>query len=182
MKVEIVNVVASASLGHSIDLKAVSNALPYNAFYRQNDFSRLKRIAWKFKNATIMIFESGHILCLGAKGSDQAKRLIKKAIEVLNANGLIINNNNLKVKIVNLIARVNLGFKVDLEKLALKLEKCIYEPEQFPALIYKANDGVSFLIFSTGEISALGLKNEDNAKKAIEKLVKLIDEEGGIQK
>jgi len=125
-----------------------------------------------------MFFESGYVICLGAKGSRRAVQLLKKAVNILSANGFIVNLDNLKIDIVNLVACENLNSPIDLEELALKLSKCIYEPDQFPALIYRDDvNNATFLIFSNGKITVLGLKDESSARKALENFVKSFLEE-----
>lgn len=175
---KVVNVVALASFKHRLDLHGIYRLLPRSVFYRFEDSNKLKRITWKFKNATIMFFESGYAICLGAKGSKQAVQLLKKAVNILSVNGFVFKLDKLKINVVNLIACENLNFNINLEELALKLSKCIYEPELFPALIYRDEDNAAtFLIFSNGKITVAGVKDEDNAKKSIEKLKNFIEGE-----
>ncbi|MCK4320647.1 hypothetical protein KAW11_03435, partial [Candidatus Bathyarchaeota archaeon] len=55
--------------------------------------------------------------------------------------------------------------------------RLMYEPEQFPAAIYRMdNPKVVFLIFSNGKIVCVGAKNEGAVYEATEKLQKKLEE------
>jgi transcription initiation factor TFIID TATA-box-binding protein len=56
----------------------------------------------------------------------------------------------------------------------LDAHKSSYEPEQFPALIYK-DWNVNFLLFSSGKVILTGAKSEEQAKAALEKIRDLLD-------
>ncbi|WP_210423545.1 TATA-box-binding protein [Halorussus marinus] len=62
---------------------------------------------------------------------------------------------------------------LDLERLVLKLglEQTEYEPEQFPALIYRPPElDVTLLVFSSGKIIIGGTMSEATAREAIDHL------------
>ena len=44
----------------------------------------------------------------------------------------------------------------------LVIPNFIYEPEQFPGLIYKSTSGPKCLIFSTGKVVIAGSKSKDS--------------------
>jgi transcription initiation factor TFIID TATA-box-binding protein len=49
------------------------------------------------------------------------------------------------------------------------LENTSYEPDQFPGLVYNIEElGAILLVFSTGKIVCTGVKNFEDASKAIE--------------
>ena len=175
MNVEIINTVASMTLGHPIDLKAVSNLEPSNIYFKSesNGFG-FKRIVWRFKKATVAIFKSGQILCLGAKSVKQAKSIMRKVFDALKFHGFIINTS-FNFKVLNIIAKVDFGKSINLEDLAVKLEKCIYEPEMFSGLIYKdESTKAAFIIFSNGKTIIAGLKSEEQAAQAAKTIENLL--------
>jgi TATA-box binding protein (TBP) (component of TFIID and TFIIIB) len=175
MNIEIVNVVAVTFLNHMLDLKAVSSLVPNNAYFKLENYGiKFKRIVWKFKKATIVISES-RILCLGAKAVNQAKAIMQKVFNVLKLHGFIITTP-FNFKVLNIVAKVDFDKGINLEDLAVKLEKCIYEPEQHAALIYRDETAkATFLIFSNGKVIVVGLKSEQHAAKAIENLASTIE-------
>ncbi len=164
------NVVASTSLTQSLDLIALSKVL--NSNYIPERFPGLI-YRDKRSKATLMIFDSGKIVCTGAKSENKARKAILHLINELKINGIIILNPA-KIEIKNIVAVTELNIKLNLETLAEKLKGAIYEPDQFPALIYKIEDLCITLIFSNGKVICVGGKKEAFIKKALEKLEALI--------
>lgn len=164
------NVVASASLTQPLDLQALSKILHSNYIPE-----RFPGLIYRDKNckATLMIFNSGKILCAGAKSETKAKKAILHLIDELKNNGVVILDS-VKIEVQNIVAVSELNVKLNLEELARKLKGAIYEPDQFPALIYKIEDLCIALIFSNGKIIYVGGRREALIKKALEKLESLI--------
>jgi len=133
-KVKIENVVASATLNQRIDLNAVVKGYP-GVEYRPEQFPGLVFRLKRPKTATL-IFSSGRMVCTGAKSEKEAWGAVEKVIKELKKSGIVILNKP-EIKIQNIVASANLGGMVDLEKSAYTLGKTMYEPEQFPGLIYR---------------------------------------------
>jgi transcription initiation factor TFIID TATA-box-binding protein len=69
------------------------------------------------------------------------------------------------------IASTKLNRKVDLEKASATLNNAMYEPDQFPALIYRIKEPkVEAILFESGKVVCTGAKEEDiiHAIKKIE--------------
>ena len=89
---------------------------------------------------------------------------------------IIISKPDLKV--VNIVASVRLGGKVDLEKAVTTLGKTMYEPEQFPGLIYRMDEPkVVILIFASGNLVCTGGKKEQDVYDAVHKLHRILEEQ-----
>ncbi len=70
---------------------------------------------------------------------------------------------------------------IDLEKAAYALEKTMYEPEQFPGLIYRmVEPKVVILLFASGKLVCTGAKKEQDVYDAVQKLHVLLEEKGLI--
>jgi len=70
-----------------------------------------------------------------------------------------------------------LGGIIDLEKTTYSLVKTMYEPEQFPGLIYRMNDPkVVFLLFTSGNLVITGAKKEEEVYRAVTILKKTLEE------
>ena len=85
----------------------------------------------------------------------------------------------------NIVASVDLGkVRIGLEEIAYKSKgNVLYELEQFLGLIYRMNDlKIIFLIFASGKIVCAGAKSESDIHKAIEKLIKILEEKNVITK
>lgn len=81
------------------------------------------------------------------------------------------------MKIQNIVASASLGGMIDLEKAAYTLEKTMYEPEQFPGLIYRmAVPKVVILLFASGKLVCTGAKQEQDVYDSVEKLHTLLEE------
>jgi transcription initiation factor TFIID TATA-box-binding protein len=166
--IRVENVVASATLDQRINLNAIVRGNP-GVEYDPDKFPglifRIKR-----PKTAILIFTTGKMVCTGAKSSKEAKRAIKKVVRELKKSGIIIIGKP-KIEIVNIVASGNLGGLIDLERSAYSLGKTMYEPEQFPGLIYRVNDPkVVFLIFASGKIVCTGARKEEDVYKTVETL------------
>jgi len=174
-KVKIENVVASATLNQRIDLNAVVKGYP-GVEYRPEQFPGLVFRLKRPKTATL-IFNSGKMVCTGAKSEKEAKGAVVKVIRELKKSGIVIIGKP-ELKIQNIVASANLGGMVDLEKSAYTLGKTMYEPEQFPGLIFRMDEPkVVILLFASGKLVCTGAKKEDDVYRAVDKLQKRLEEE-----
>lgn len=176
--VKVVNVVASATLGQRVNLDSILEGFP-NAEFPSKRFPGLVFRLKKPKTATL-IFRSGKIICAGGRSENEASKAVENVVRGLTKKGIIIPKKS-EVKINNVVASVNLRRTVDLTSIST-WQRTMYEPDQFPALIYRMDDPkVVFLIFSTGRLICVGAKNEDEIHKAIRKLIQKLDV-GGASK
>jgi len=176
--VKIENVVASVKLNHEIDLKEIVRAFP-DVDYRPESFPGVVYKLEKPKTATL-IFNSGRMVCTGAKSERDAFKAVRKIVRNLRKEGIVILGKP-EIKIQNIVAMADLHRNVDLETAFYKLRRAIYEPDQFPGLIFKMDDPkVTFLIFSSGKLVCTGAKREEEIYEAVEKLHKRLEEDGAI--
>jgi transcription initiation factor TFIID TATA-box-binding protein len=177
-QVNIENVVASATLNQKVDLNAVVKGYP-GVEYRPEQFPGLVFRLKRPKTATL-IFNSGKMVCTGAKSEKEARRAVMKVIKELKKGGIIIISKP-ELKIQNIVASASLGGMIDLEKSAYTLGKTMYEPEQFPGLIYRM-DGpkVVILLFASGKLVCTGAKREQDVYDAVHKLHKILEEQSLI--
>jgi transcription initiation factor TFIID TATA-box-binding protein len=175
VKVRIENVVASATLNQRIDLNAVVKGYP-GVEYRPEQFPGLVFRLKRPKTATL-IFNSGKMVCTGAKSEKEARRAVMRVIRELKKSGIVILGKP-ELKIQNIVASANLGGTIDLEKSAYVLGKTMYEPEQFPGLIYRMDDPkVVILLFASGKLVCTGAKKEEDVYRAVENLQKKLEKE-----
>jgi len=173
--ITIENVVASASLDHPVDLDAIVKLFP-TAEYRPEQFPGLVFRLKKPKTATL-IFNSGKMVCTGAKSETQAIKAVDKVIRELKSRGIVIMGKP-KTQIQNIVASASLNGRIDLEKATYKLTKTMYEPEQFPGLIHRMDDPkVVILLFASGKLVCTGAKREEEVYQAVNKLHKKLEEE-----
>ena len=173
--INIENVVASATLNQKVDLNAVVKGYP-GVEYRPEQFPGLVFRLKRPKTATL-IFNSGKIVCTGAKSEKEARRAVMKVIKELKKGGIIIIGKP-ELKIQNIVASASLGGMIDLEKAAYSLGKTMYEPEQFPGLIYRMDEPkVVILLFASGKLVCTGAKKEQDVYDAVHKLHEMLEEQ-----
>ena len=166
--INIENVVASATLKQTIDLNSVVKAFP-NVEYRPEQFPGLVFRLKKPKTATL-IFGSGKMVCTGAKSERQSKKAVRKVVRELKNNGILIVGKP-SIKVQNIVASASLGGRIDLEKSTYTLGRTMYEPEQFPGLIYRMDTPkVVILLFASGKLVCTGAKREDQVYESVIKL------------
>jgi transcription initiation factor TFIID TATA-box-binding protein len=172
--IRIENVVASATLNQKVDLNAVVKGYP-GVEYRPEQFPGLVFRLKRPKTATL-IFNSGKMVCTGAKSEKESRRAVKKVVKELKKGGIIIIGKP-ELKIQNIVASASLGGLIDLEKATYSLGKTMYEPEQFPGLIYRmAEPKVVILLFASGKLVCTGAKKEQDVYDAVRKLHGILEE------
>ena len=176
--INIENVVATGALHQNIDLNSIVRVFP-GVEYRPEQFPGLVYRLKKPKTTTL-IFNSGKMVCTGAKSEQQARKAVMKVADELNRNGIVILGKP-EIHIQNIVASVGLGGHIDLEKATYSLKRTMYEPEQFPGLIYRMDDPKTvILIFSTGKLVCTGAKKETEVHRSIAKLQETLEEKGLI--
>jgi transcription initiation factor TFIID TATA-box-binding protein len=176
--IKIQNVVASATLNQKVDLNAVVKGYP-GVEYRPEQFPGLVYRIKRPKTATL-IFSSGKMVCTGAKSEKEARRAVLKVVKELKSGGIIIIGKP-ELKIQNIVASVSLGGRIDLEQAVSALGKTMYEPEQFPGLIYRMDEPkVVILIFASGNLVCTGAKKEQDVYDAVGKLHVSLEEQNLI--
>ena len=183
-EIRIVNVVATARLEHGLDLQAVAKAFP-STEYRPNVFPGLV-FHTKRPRIANLLFNTGKMVCTGAKSVKGARNALKKVVRQLKKSGIIIEGR-LQIKIQNIVASVVLGGRVDIEDFykvgggANPTGSMMYEPEQFPGLIYRMRDPKAvLLVFSTGKMVCTGAKKEEDVHHAVRNLRQELNESGVI--
>jgi transcription initiation factor TFIID TATA-box-binding protein len=168
------NIVASAALNQRISLKTIVEKFP-QAEYNPKVFPGLVFRLKKPKTATL-IFETGKMVCTGAKSEKEAIQAVNKVTRELKAHGIPIANKP-AIKIQNIVASAELNGEIDLENVVYKLKRVMYEPEQFPGAVYRMDEPkVVFLIFSAGKLVCVGAKREQDVYEAVGKLQVILEE------
>ena len=173
--IEIQNVVAAATLNQKVDLNAVVKSFP-GVEYRPEQFPGLVFRIKRPKTATL-IFNSGKMVCTGAKSENESRRAVMTVIKELKKSGIVIIRKP-DLMVVNIVASASLGGRVELEQAVGTLGKTMYEPEQFPGLIYRMDEPkVVMLIFASGNLVCTGAKKEQDVYDAVLKLHKILEEQ-----
>ena len=76
-------------------------------------------------------------------------------------------NDNINIRIVNVVSTVSLECQLNLRELALKLHNSEYNPKRINALIIRIKKPkTAALVFSNGKMVVVGADNEDDSKQA----------------
>ena len=170
--VSIENVVASATVSQTVNLNLITQIFP-DVEYHPDQFPGLVFRLKSPKTATL-IFSSGKMVCTGAKSEDQAIKAVKNVVQKLKKGGISIEHEPI-IEIQNIVASASLGGKIHLELAARVLPRSMYEPEQFPGLVYKLVDPTAtFLLFSNGKLVCTGTKNKEQLEESMKQLNKNI--------
>jgi transcription initiation factor TFIID TATA-box-binding protein len=176
--INIQNVVSAANLKQKVDLNAVVKGSP-GVEYRPEQFPGLVFRIKRPKTATL-IFNSGKMVCTGAKSEKESRRAVMTVVKELKKSGIIIIGKP-DLNVVNIVASAELGGRIDLEKAVFTLGKTMYEPEQFPGLIYRMDDPkVVILLFASGRLVCTGAKKEQDVYDAVHKLHASLEEQNLI--
>jgi transcription initiation factor TFIID TATA-box-binding protein len=172
--IRIQNIVASAALNQRVNLRTIVAKFPH-AEYSPRVFPGLVFRLKKPKTATL-IFETGKMVCTGAKSEKEAIQAVNKVTRELKSKGLPIIQKP-AIKVQNVVASAELNGEIDLENVVYKLKRVMYEPEQFPGAVYRMDEPkVVFLIFSAGKLVCVGAKKEQDVYDAVNKLQKILEE------
>ena len=177
--IRIENVVATATLNQRFDLNAIVKSNPGV----QYDPKRFPGLVFRLKKpkTAILIFCTGKMVCTGAKSEKEAKRAVKKVVNELKNSGIIITGKA-EIKIVNMVASADLSGRIELEDCAYSIGKTMYEPEQFPGLIYRMDvPKVVILVFASGKLVCTGATKEEDVYTAVAKLHKQLKEKELIE-
>lgn len=155
---QIVNIVASGTLGAgeidvqtlATDLDVVKTVQPGRLYLSKSP-----------ETPVAMVFRSGSYTIAGAESWQEVLDTVEWLSQVLNDVGVDIDREMISVSIVvkYLVATAELWSNVNLAAaaVALGLERTEYEPEQFPALIYRPDDtNCTVMLFSNGKVTITG--------------------------
>jgi transcription initiation factor TFIID TATA-box-binding protein len=171
--VDIVNVIATVNFGESTRIEQIIDKIP-QAEYRPKEFSG---VILRLTNpkASILIFDSGKMICTGTKSSSLAKKSIHEIASKFQKNNIISLDKPPKIKIQNIVASVSYGVEINLDACAQNLPTSMYEPEHFPAVIHKMTDPeATILLFNSGRVICTGVKTEKALYHAVTSLRQML--------
>ncbi|MEM2756452.1 MAG: TATA-box-binding protein [Candidatus Bathyarchaeia archaeon] len=172
--VEIQNVVASVTINQRLDLAQIQKTFP-DVEYKPAQFPGLVFRLQKPKTATL-IFSSGKMVCTGAKSEQESIKAVQTVVRLLKKEGFLIAQEP-QIEIQNIVASIDLHGTINLEQAANKLENVMYEPEEFPGLIFRMFEPkVVILMFASGKLVCTGAKTEKEVYDAVYKLKKILED------
>lgn len=170
---EIVNVVLSVSYKDvEFDLEKIASNLEEARFDPEIYPGLTYRVSEP--KATFLLFTTGNVNCMGAKTVEGAEKAVEKLTSKLQNLGFDVEEPEAVVR--NMVASVDFHRGFDLEEIARNYHYAEYNPEVFPALVFRWEDtNVVILLFVEGEGVCVGAKKKEEIEKAIEWISETIE-------
>ncbi|TFG29306.1 MAG: TATA-box-binding protein [Promethearchaeota archaeon] len=164
-----------STLNLSLELEKLSQQIK-NAEYNKKRFPGLF-LRIRDPKCVAIIFRNAKIILSGLKFFNDIEIVLFRILAELKSESIAnINLNTIQSEVVNIVITANLSDWINLDLATLRLENSIYEPEVFPALIYKSNNPVKcvFLVFNNGKIVLTGINREESIEPALINFGKLL--------
>jgi transcription initiation factor TFIID TATA-box-binding protein len=172
MLLKIQNVVSTADLRQQIDARKF-NQYQWGKYDIELYGGRCGYIKDEGMQGRVSVFLSGKMISTGAKGVSFSIKQLQRALELL-VNNKLAKWVELDCKVQNIVATLDLQRTLDVKKVTSSLPNYIYEPDNFPGIIYKHNSKISCLIFSSGKVVIAGVKSEDQLKNVVDEIAKIL--------
>ena len=172
--IEIVNVVASATIDQKLNLNDIQEKFP-DVEYHPDVFPGAVFRLQNLKSSTLL-FRTGKMVCTGSKSEDMVRKAVKTVVQKLRKGKIKIKKDAV-VTVQNIVSSINLGGAIYLEKVARTLPRSLYEPEQFPGVIHRMVDPKTvILLFASGNLVCVGAKTEKNVYRSVNNLHSRLEE------
>ena len=174
------NVVASINLFTTIDLvTAYQTLIDDDELFVSYNPETFPGLILKIKKPKIssLVFSSGKLVLTGAKSTQMVHEGVVQMTKILKTVGTKIDEDP-EIIVQNIVASGHFNHRtINLELAALWLEHSMYEPEQFPGLIYRlAEPKTVLLLFQSGNLVCTGAKTEVQVREAVENTYITLDE------
>ena len=174
------NIVASIDLFTSIELVETYQNLIDNESVDISYYpDKFPGVILKIKEPKVssLVFSSGKLVLTGAKSTENVRIGVKLISDILRKEGVTITEEP-EIIIQNIVASGNFNQKrLNLELIALWLDHSMYEPEQFPGLIFRLQKPKNvLLLFQSGNLVCTGGKSEEQVHEAVAKTYELLEE------
>jgi len=177
---EIVNVVGWISYGQELDLAALADTFATRSEITGVTYEPAENhwLQTKFApdDTYVAFYRSGRCSITGIDSIEQFEDVVGRVNAVMR--DLLEFDFTPESKVANIVVSTEVDRDVQLEVLAMQLglERVEYEPEQFPALIYRGSESNAVIfVFSSGKLLCTGLSDLDAIANRIEAFYTLIN-------
>jgi len=172
--IEIVNVVASATIDQKLDLVKIQKEFPDVEYHPEQFPGAVFRL--KTPKTATLLFSTGKMVCTGSKSEEMAVKAVNLVVEKLRKGGIKIKKDAV-VTVQNIVSSINLGGRIHVERAARTLPRSMYEPEQFPGVIHRMLDPKTvILLFASGKLVCTGAKTEKDVYRSVNNLHNMLEE------
>jgi len=167
---EIVSLVATITLDGPLDLEVLQKKIEGSELTKNNGGWLKYRL--KPEMRYIAFYRNGKFLITGKDLHNSISDVIERVLELIIEAGVLRKVKEIEIN--NIVGKGKIDYPPTLESFMLNNpEKSEYEPEQFPALIFR-DWNLTFLFFSTGSTIVTGAKNIDQLESGFKKFKKLV--------
>lgn len=174
--ISIVNIVAKLDLDTELDLPYLFSQLPHSSYEPE----RYPSIIFRPDSCpTVLITSSGVILFTGGDSKDSLIEAFRRVRQEFEHLGLKHEKSINDIEIVNIVSTLEFDFQLDLNMLLVSfgMDNVEYEPEQFPGLVYRLENGPVVNIFSSGKVVITGADSTKDILVASETIRRSISKE-----
>lgn len=188
----VTNVVVTATVNSRLDLDRIVASVPgatvpqhFPAVIyrpRPNVSAGSQAAAKKERKANpcLLVFSSGKMVCPGNREEEKAKEFVKQFLKELRRHGIVVHGEPV-YRLSNVVASGSFGGLIDIEAAAQRLQHVVFEPEQFPGIIFRMDEPHAvFLLFTSGKFVCPGAPDEKRIREAAAKMRQLLENEGLI--
>jgi len=161
-KIEIVNIVATIKLEPMPDPKEILEKIPGSKPVKRFRGAMIRI------GKTPVLFYRGSVVVSGAKTEEEIHRITDEVVRVLRMHGFTVRP--VSHRIVNITAKVDLGVRLDLSRVA-ELLGGIYDPDLRPYATCRIQ-GVYVIITASGKIVVIGAKSPKRLLEVINLVMK----------
>ncbi|CAK73515.1 unnamed protein product (macronuclear) [Paramecium tetraurelia] len=168
---KIQNVVSTVDLGTELNLVVISNG----ARMAEYNPKRFSAVIMRLSNpsTTALIFQSGKMVCTGAKSEDQSLIAARKYAKIINKLGFPV------VTLLQASTSESQSNQTNLLKDQQYRSVVQYEPEIFPGLIFRKitdQKKITLLIFVSGRCVITGGKKTEDLNNVFKFILPILDQ------
>lgn len=173
---ELVNIVASGELGSGeLDVEKVAEDVDAGSVTTHPGMLHIRR---NENDPIVMLYRAGKYTIAGSKSDEElldARDWMQKQLDILGISTATVEES-MTIQYMVFKGETDENLELSVIALELGLENTEYEPEQFPAVIYKPPEfDCTVLLFSTGRLLITGVRERGTAEKVLEHLIEKID-------
>lgn len=174
--ISIKNIVAKLDLDIELDLSYLSSQMS-NTTYEPEEYPSL--IFRPEGYSTVLVTNTGILLFTGGDSVKSIREVYLRTIDEFESFGLDKGGEIEDIEIVNIVSTIDVNNELDLNVLSVKLgfENVEYEPEQFPGLVYRIDNGPVVLLFASGKIVITGGASTQEILDASDRIREIISGE-----
>ncbi|MDL0144531.1 TATA-box-binding protein [Halobacterium salinarum] len=175
---DIVNIVGWVTYRQELDLSALAETFEQrdeiNSVTYEPAENHWLQTRFAPDNTYVPFYRGGKCSIIGVQSAEQFEQMVKRVNTLMQE--LLEFDYEPTAEITNIVATAELDSLPSLEAIAIELglEQTEYEPEQFPALIYRGGESV-ILVFASGKLVCTGLSDLDKISSAIDDIAEQIE-------